>query len=123
MQKSELLPLALGLAAALATGLAAALLAGAAFTFAPLPDAYFKPGVAAAYFLGAFSGGTVAARKARRKGILYGAGTGVLYFFSCLLVGLLASTGTTSLSRALLEAVATLAAAGLGGAFGIFLAE
>ena len=94
------------------------LIAAAVMATGMLPASAVTPVALATVTIGAFAGGFAAARVSRERGLLYGAGVGLLLFLLVTIVGMMTSQelrGTVML----LKAALTICFGALGGVLGV----
>ncbi|MGD0153648.1 MAG: TIGR04086 family membrane protein [Thermacetogeniaceae bacterium] len=116
-------PVAQGTVIALAVSLLGTLLLSLICYVTPLSETYLQLAGNVLYLAGAFFGGFVGANKAGRKGMQFGAGTGLCYFVVfTIIVMVLAPETFTGLAFGLKGLYALIVAA-VGGVFGIAFAE
>ncbi len=116
-------PVFLGTLAAVGVGLTGTILLTLIFYFTSFSESYLQPAGAAIYLIGAFTGGFLAAKRAGGKGLLYGTGVGICYFFFFTLIVLATKPGSFSLLNLGLKAVYTFIVSAAGGIIGIALTE
>ncbi len=112
-------PVILGTTTAVLFGMACIILLALCFYFTTLSESYIKPAGTFFYLVGAFLGGFLAAKKAGRKALLYGAEVGLCYFLFFVLLSLLTSPGSLSASALSLKIAYTLLVSIFGGICGI----
>ncbi len=111
-------PLGMGLGIGVIVCAIVLLIAAAIMTTGILPASAVTPVALAAAAIGAFISGFVAARLSRERGLLYGAGVGLLLFLLITIAGMLSLQelrGTMMLLRAAL----TIGFGALGGVLGV----
>ncbi len=111
-------PLAVGMAVGLLVCLLLLALFAAVMASGLLSLRALSPLALTAAALGSFVGGFVSARVARMRGLLYGAGCGLLLFLLTAAVGFIAFPDASA-TLLPLKAVLTVAAGALGGIFGV----
>lgn len=111
-------PLAVGTGLGVAVCAIILLIAAAIMTTGVLPGTAVTPVALAAVAIGAFIGGLAAARWSRERGLLYGAGVGLLLFLLITIVGI-AVMQELSGTMVMLKAVLTIGAGALGGVLGV----
>lgn len=116
-------PLFFGLFSSILIGVTGVVLLSLVFYYTPLSEAYLHTAGTLLYLTGAFVGGFLTARKAGRKGLLYGAEAGFLYFLFFIIIGLCLDAAALSFLAAFLKGVYTLLAASAGGIVGIAFSE
>ncbi len=94
------------------------LIAAAIMTTGILPAAAVTPVALAAAAIGAFVGGFAAARSSHERGLLYGAGVGLLLFLLVTVVGMVTSQELRG-TMMLLKAALTIGFGALGGVLGV----
>ncbi len=111
-------PLGVGLGIGVIVCAVILLIAAAIMTTGILPASAVTPIALAAAAIGAFVGGFVAARLSRERGLLYGAGVGLLLFLLITVVGIAASQELRG-TMMLLKAALTIGFGALGGVLGV----
>ena len=116
-------PVVQGTVTALAIGLLGTFLLSLVFYATSLSEAYLQPSGNVLYLIGAFSGGFVGAKKAGRKGMQFGAGTGLCYFLLFVIILLFFAPSAFTWISFGLKGLYALIVATVGGIFGIAFAE
>lgn len=111
-------PLGVGLGIGVIVCAVILLIAAAIMTTGILPASAVTPVALAAAAIGAFVGGFVAARLSRERGLLYGAGVGLLLFLLITIVGIVASQEFRG-TMMLIKAALTIGFGALGGVLGV----
>ncbi len=94
------------------------LIAAAIMTTGVLPTSAITPVALAAATIGSFFGGFAAARASRERGLLYGAGVGLLLFLLITIVGIAVLQELRG-TMTLLKAALTIGCGALGGVLGV----
>lgn len=94
------------------------LIAAAIMTTGELPTSAVTPVALAAATIGAFVGGFVAARLSRERGLLYGAGIGLLLYLLITIVGIVVLQELRG-TMMLLKAALMIGGGALGGILGV----
>ncbi len=111
-------PLGIGLGIGVIVCAVLLLLAAAIMTTGILPTAAVTPVSLASAAIAAFVSGIVAARLSRERGLLYGAGVGLLLFLLITIVGMIALQELRG-TMMLLKAALTIGFGALGGVLGV----
>lgn len=111
-------PLGFGIGFGAVTCLLALLIAAAIMTTGAIPASAVTPIAFVAASLAAFVGGFVAARCSRERGLLFGAGCGLLLFLLVTLIGI-ATLKEVQGTTMLLKAALTMGLGALGGIIGV----
>lgn len=111
-------PLGIGIGIGVIVCAVILLIAAAIMTTGILPASAVNPVALAAAAIGAFASGFASARLSRERGLLYGAGVGLLLFLLITVVGMLSSQELRG-SMMLLKAALTIGFGALGGVLGV----
>lgn len=111
-------PLGMGLGVGVIVCAVILLIAAAIMTTGILPASIVTPVALAAAAIGAFASGFVAARLSRERGLLYGAGVGLLLFLLITVVGMVTSQELRG-TMMLLKAALTIGLGAFGGVLGV----
>lgn len=126
-EKSPLLsikgnPIFFGLTAAILFAIISIAILAPVFQYSALNEVYLGPVGTFLYLIGAFLGGFLAAKKAGRKGLLYGIEVGICYYLIFVIVSLILSTNSLSLIALGLKALYTILVSAAGGICGLAFA-
>ncbi len=111
-------PLWMGLGIGVMACVVILLIAAAVMTTGILPASAVTPIALAAVAIGAFASGFATARLSHERGLLYGAGVGLLLFLLITVAGMLSSQELRG-SMMLLKAALTIGFGALGGVLGV----
>ncbi len=116
-------PVVQGTVIALAISLLGTFLLSLIFYATSLSEAYIQPAGNVLYLAGAFFGGFAGAKKAGRKGMQFGVGTGLCYFIAFTIIVLVLAPATFTGLAFAFKGLYALIVAAVGGVFGIAFAE
>ncbi|MGB4503954.1 MAG: TIGR04086 family membrane protein [Syntrophaceticus sp.] len=92
------------------------------FYFSNISEIYLKPAGSFFYLAGAFLGGFFAAKKAGRRGLVYGIEVGVCYYVFFMIISFLLSPGSLSVTALALKGIYTILVSTAGGVCGLAFA-